>query len=274
MEITITKEEFEGVILAATNSESDVFESVEPYINEAKHQLFTLLMQQGIEALDTNAELLRLSKKFLCEQGFLIAIPHLDIVLTGSGFGVVSNDHVAPASGERVKALTDAVGKAYDYTHTDIIKQLCKVTGWGSNQSVRIIVPHLMWNKRETEKRIGKEMLHSDWMKTSAELYDIQFKLAEQIGHEIFNVILTAECSDECTGRLEMARDLLVMSMANIYRNRKDGRMVTSYMNHMINWFDEVANEYPEYTNSREYQARHIQMHENKKGCPAFFFGV
>lgn len=275
MEITITKEEFEAVILAATNSESDVFESVEPYINEAKHNLYSVLFSQGVAALETNEELLRLSKKFICEQGFIVAIPHLDLVLTGSGFGVVSNDHVAPASGERVKALKEAVEQAHDYTYCDLISELCKVPDWGKNSLKNAFIPHLLWNKRDAEELLGKaDMKHSDWAKTRSELFDIQFKMAEEIGHKIFAVICDAIATASCNERLEMARQQLVQSMANIYRNKKDGRMVTSYMNHIVNWLDQVADEYPEYTESREYQARHFQRHENKKDCPAFFFGV
>jgi len=36
------------------------------------------------------------------------SIPFLDLVLTGSGFGIVSNDNIAPASADRVKALAVA----------------------------------------------------------------------------------------------------------------------------------------------------------------------
>ena len=36
---------------------------------------------------------------------FLRAIPHLDVILTPSGFGIVSNSNIAPASRERVERL-------------------------------------------------------------------------------------------------------------------------------------------------------------------------
>lgn len=275
MEIQVTKEEFEAVILAATNSESDVYESVLPYINESAKDVRMVLLDKGTEALATNVELLRLVKQAMCQNGFLKAIPHLDLVLTGSGFGVVHNDHVTPASGERVKALKEAVEKARDYTFCDLISLLCTVPGWGENRLKTAFIPHILWNKRDAEELLGKaDMKHSDWIKTKSELFDIQFKMAECIGHKIFAVICDDVANNRCDERIELARQFLGQTMANIYRNKKDARMTLSYMNHMVNWFEEAAEQYPEYTESKEYQARHFEGHQNKKDCPAFFFGV
>lgn len=47
-------------------------------------------------------------KPALANFTILEAIPFLDLVLTGSGFGIVSNSNLAPASAERVKNLAEA----------------------------------------------------------------------------------------------------------------------------------------------------------------------
>ena len=42
-------------------------------------------------------------------EAFRRAVPHLDIILTPNGFGIVSNTNIAPASKERINRLLDAL---------------------------------------------------------------------------------------------------------------------------------------------------------------------
>lgn len=52
-----------------------------------------------------SADLLAKIKPALANLAYFEALPFLNLVLTGSGFGVVSNPNMAPASTDRVKAL-------------------------------------------------------------------------------------------------------------------------------------------------------------------------
>ena len=47
---------------------------------------------------------------------FRSAIPHLDIILTPNGFGIVNNSNIAPASKERIERLMVIVEKQRDDT--------------------------------------------------------------------------------------------------------------------------------------------------------------
>jgi hypothetical protein len=53
-----------------------------------------------------NGELLRLAQSATAFKAYLDVIPFLDLVDTETGFGVISNQNVAPASKERVQALS------------------------------------------------------------------------------------------------------------------------------------------------------------------------
>lgn len=55
-----------------------------------------------------DAELLAKVKPVLANFTYFEALPFLNLVLTGSGFGIISNQNMAPASTDRIKAL--AVG--------------------------------------------------------------------------------------------------------------------------------------------------------------------
>lgn len=99
MKIQISKDDFEQSILAATSSHSEVFESVEPHFKESYLRLCQqILGEVGEAALETSEASFELSEelreaviKTVCLDAFLSVVRHLDLVLTPTGFGVVTN---------------------------------------------------------------------------------------------------------------------------------------------------------------------------------------
>jgi hypothetical protein len=73
-----------------------------------------------VVASTPDPKLLRFCENVVCLKGYLDAIPMLDLVETETGFGVTSNQNVAPASQQRVAALT----KGIDIRLSDGIEQL------------------------------------------------------------------------------------------------------------------------------------------------------
>lgn len=64
------------------------------------------LESQLEERSNEDKRLLKLCQRVISVDAFLRSIPEMDLVLTDSGFGVISNQDVAPASKERVANLT------------------------------------------------------------------------------------------------------------------------------------------------------------------------
>jgi hypothetical protein len=60
---------------------------------------------EAIAGDDPPEDLLQKVKPALANLTYLEALPFLNLVLTGSGFGIISNQSMAPASGDRVRAL-------------------------------------------------------------------------------------------------------------------------------------------------------------------------
>ena len=61
---------------------------------------------------------------------FRSAIPHLDIILTPNGFGIVNNSNIAPASKERVERLINSLLDNRDNEIESLLSLLPKETGW------------------------------------------------------------------------------------------------------------------------------------------------
>lgn len=64
-------------------------------------------LETQLERRDSeDAKLLKLCQRVIAVDAFLHSIPEMDLVLTDAGFGVISNQDVAPASKERIANLT------------------------------------------------------------------------------------------------------------------------------------------------------------------------
>ena len=68
---------------------------------------------------------------------FRSAIPHLDIILTPNGFGIVNNSNIAPASKERVERLINSLLDNRDNEIESLLSLLPKETGWTSSDQGR-----------------------------------------------------------------------------------------------------------------------------------------
>jgi hypothetical protein len=109
MDIVIDKQDFEWSLPVGMSAHDEVYESVKPAIDTAlDNYCITLLGDIGIQqvmAAEEGTALKRYFKMMVCIDGFLSVLRQLDLVLTPTGFGIVSNDTVSPASKQRVDAL-------------------------------------------------------------------------------------------------------------------------------------------------------------------------
>lgn len=89
-----------------------------------------------------DSRLLKACQRVIAMEAFLKSIPEVDLVLTDSGFGVISNQDVAPASKERVANLTAGLQARLDESKDRLVSFLMastKYDDWrGSQQFARL----------------------------------------------------------------------------------------------------------------------------------------
>ena len=78
-----------------------------------------------------------LAVQIVAYEAFHRAIPHLDVILTPNGFGIVSNSNVAPASKERVERLLNALIEHRDRLLMQFIPLLISITEWTDTEQCR-----------------------------------------------------------------------------------------------------------------------------------------
>lgn len=219
-------------------------------------------------------------QKFIVNYAMYLAIPHLDLILTTSGFGIVNSGQVAPASKDRVESLRRschlAAFSAYDSligqllgnarikpmvlesvtfcdaTHSLIWteSQLRKITfrsGTDSERSIDSMRPDITRAEHWISERISMaqyESLINDMRKSTVTV--VQLQLLGLLKY----VISLLLAPNESTTAAELA--------------------AKSYFRNVYELMEDNPEEFPEYIASSIYKARQTPLYENKPHDPLF----
>lgn len=273
MKIQISKDDFEQSILAATSSHSEVFESVEKHFEESYQRLSRqILGEVGVEALETSGELREAVIKVVCLDAFLSVVRHLDLVLTPTGFGVVANNEVSPASSSRVEALIEQCRVALLLAQDTVMSHLIDVPGWGSTLQAQQSILTVVWSMegycyltRQTS------MTSRDWISKLAAMQEADATLRKLVSDEqmddIMCLVRGVRDGNEFEGSVRLMLSRCLIMLAN--------DMLSAYSNErarLLRYFDAHLDEFPLYANSSAYKANHFTEFKNEKSKPAFVF--
>lgn len=275
MKIQISKDDFEQSILAATSSHSEVFESVEPHFKESYLRLCQqILGEVGEAALETSDDLREAVIKAVCLDAFLGVVRHLDLVLTPTGFGVVANNEVSPASSSRVEALIEQCRIALIVAQDTVMALLTDVPGWGSTLQAKQGIQTVLWSiegycslTRQTS------MTSKDWMSKLAGMQEADATLRKLVSDEqmddIMCLVRGVREGNEFEGsvRLMLSRSLIMLANDRLsaYSNERA---------RLLRYLDAHLDKFPIYADSSAYKANHFKEFDNEKSKPAFVFNA
>lgn len=275
MKIQISKDDFEQSILAATSSHSEVFESVEKHFKESYLRLSRqILGEVGEAALETSDDLREAVIKAVCLDAFLGVVRHLDLVLTPTGFGVVANNEVTPASAARVEALIEQCRVALIVAQDTVMAHLTDVPGWGSTLQAQQGIQTVEWSMegycyltRQTS------MTSKDWMSKLAAMQEVDATLRKLVSDEqmddIMCLVRGVREGNEFEGSVRLMLSRCLIMLAN--------DMLSAYSNErarLLRYLDEHLDKFPLYADSSAYKANHFKEFNNEKSRPAFVFNA
>ena len=148
MAITFSQEIFEKICSSATHSTAEVYDMIAPHLDDTLQSINCVLLGDMADKLETVPGLEQAVTKLVCLRTYQEQIPQLDLVLTPTGFGVVSNQNLAPASADRVKNLLQQVTNAAEDTY-DRCLELLVGTSWADTAQARINIPNLMYTAKQ-----------------------------------------------------------------------------------------------------------------------------
>lgn len=131
-------------VLATVEGEASLYEKLTPFLETSEEwtvqnfvpdDIFDAIAESSASAEsaaeDTTITALRLPlEKVIAYNAFMDAAPSLDLVLTPNGFGIVSNQNIAPASKERVERLTASLEAERDRNLENMVLRLASRNDW------------------------------------------------------------------------------------------------------------------------------------------------
>ena len=246
---------------------------MEPHFKESYLRLSQqILGEVGEAALETSDDLREAVIKAVCLDAFLGVVRHLDLVLTPTGFGVVANNEVSPASSSRVEALIEQCRVALIVAQDTVMSHLIDVPGWGSTLQAQQGIQTVVWSMegycyltRQTS------MTSKDWMSKLAAMQEADATLRKLVSDEqmddIMCLVRGVREGNEFEGSVRLMLSRCLIMLAN--------DMLSAYSNErarLLRYLDAHLDKFPLYENSSAYKANHFKEFNNEKSKPAFVF--
>lgn len=274
MEITIkiSKEAFDLAIPAAKEPKGTVFAKLEKKINAAIVDIGEdTLGDVGIQFVNDNPESVASwqVKVLASVDVFLHEMRGLDLVLTGSGFGVVSTNDTAPASKIRVDALDGELRVKWLLAHDELLKRCFKIEGWYRQGLVNI--DSLFCFFEHLKRFAGLQApISKDWENAQQSILDADRWLREKISDEFMDEMITQMATDSLSAKNRG----IVYQVRRIIGMAVIGNKGTAYeyFRRLMNTLEGDLESFPTYANSSAFEANHFKPYENRKEDGAFHF--
>ncbi|MBQ2674142.1 MAG: hypothetical protein IJG07_05610 [Prevotella sp.] len=270
--LEISKEKFDAAVPAAKEPKGYIFARMEPFIKEEMELISAnLLGDVGIEAANSEPEG-RLSKLIIsiaCQKAFAEKMRSLDLVITSTGFGVVSTNDTAPASKMRVDALDGELRVSILRHKGFLMSELFKVDGW--YQQAPVPVDSLFYHFFFLTQFAGMESpVAKDWEIAAPLIVEADAFLRKHISDEYMDELIKEMCTDKTTAT---SRGIIHQIRRIIGTNiRGDRKTAEEYFRRLMNTLESDLVTFSTYAGSQAYRVRHQENWENKQDAGAFHF--
>ena len=200
------------------------------------------------------------------------SVPSLDLILTDSGFAVVSNQNLAPASRERVAALLASLRRQASDARDLLLLDLCK-TNWVISPQCKLLRSTILWCPM-LARRYGIEIKETDpqgdYLLTLPAIEQASEMATNIIGQPLMDFLIANQ--DEHTGGTAYAlirENTRKYMAAAVQQNR---RATEAMRQNLLRILEREADDLPQYKESSTYRAAHANNYENKQEDPTFFF--
>lgn len=270
--IKINQEKFEKFVLTATNAEADVFESLQDRIAISTHKLRSKVFGSILDIQKLPDDLTDEVERFICMDAFADAIPMLDLVLTETGFGVVNNQNVSPASRDRVEALRKLVRQSADDSIDNIINLLIGNKDWSESAYASLLVNSLFYTADQLRDHAGKPDAHrSDLLSLRPLIYEAEELIFRTISAQLFGYLM----SQIRANTLKDEEVLLVWTLRKAvgFFINKQGAAFKRELEDAANMLEKYIDQFPVYKDSEVYKVKHFEYYKNEKEDSCYFFG-
>ena len=277
MEITITKSDFEQALPVGAAANDSVYESVKPAIARqlsfSNDALLGVAGMQRMEELGEGSTLVNWYKQLVCLSAFLSVLRQLDLVLTPTGFGVVSNDNLAPASKQRVDALEGELRTQYHKTLAMTLN-LLRSANWGATEQARRFIDHL-YDEYTFFFETHRNATYTDWNNYQTTIEEAEEMLRTKMGDRQMDDILDAFRRAD-GNRLEPYREVIIciIRFTDMWAVKGSATLRQPVYRRLMRILDSEDNKayFKLYRESASYQANHHEAFKNTKNSAGYVF--
>ena len=269
----ITKSEFERILSVATSAHVEVYEKVEPHFTAAYDECKAgVLGDVGTSAAEgeQHEKLTVAVKQWVAIHAFLAVFRQLDLVLTPTGFGVVSTQQMAPASKQRVDALMGHLRDSALRAHGELLFRLRHVDGWGATDQAKENIDTVFYDFRMLQKMQGPAVSHLDWQAAQRLISEADEALRLKLSNQYMDALLDhVRCGTETVDDKPVifhCRHIINLWIAD------DKDAVRLKMRRLLNMLDADLEKYSIYA-EYGYPVNHHENFRNTKDAPAYVFG-
>lgn len=277
MEIIIERTDFERAVPAFRSPTPEVWNKVQRYV-EGCTAAWQALITTDATLPDHVADTLATA---ICLRAAYDAVPQMDLVLTPTGFGIVSNQNTAPASRERVDTLRLQLRRDACQLEDHVLLYLAAhnlMTMLRSRAGSLLWTPSLctLYGIRTPE---GREVLREEFDAMATALHAASARVVDVISPELYAALVKrqyaadAALTPDPSPKEEVYGAALLMARQLMAAHVMHGPGIADHSRHIINYIEAHADQLDEYRLSPTYQARHTTQYENKQTDPSFFFG-
>lgn len=273
----ISRQDLEQAVPAAKTKNDVVFGMLREAIISCYYYFrYSILGDVGeaVALSGENEDLTWCVKKIVCMTAFTNKMSSLDLVLTPTGFGVVSTQDTAPASAQRVSALRNEMLTEVMRARDTLYSMLFKIEGWGLQQfnPSKESLTSLFWRFDFLESHAGfQNATRADWDMVQPKIQDADYMLRRKIGDEYMDSLLKALKCDNVS-----AEDYSIVLRIQTIIGRHvmgDKAIVREMTRTLVDTLEKNIEKYPLYVESEAYKTNHPDVYENTKESPLFIFG-
>lgn len=269
--------------VTAVKREAALFDKMTPFLSATEEWLSDNFTSADVLSVISNLEASHttrmLATQIVAYDAFYRAIPHLDVILTPNGFGIVSNSNVAPASKERVDRLMASLIERRDRLLMQFIRLLVGIEGWTESEQGRFFSA-TMFPNLEVTLRFPRPVSGSRWEKYLA-LRDAVIPIEELFATQYLSKeLLEVLRSEVLTGQYRSKTHRTVCCILQTVELRclaSSDPTASMHFEHgdlsdIVNTIRNKPEEFPEWHSSATAELYSPPVFENKKESKGYWF--
>ena len=266
-------------LFATAQGETPFYDRLLPWLETAERWLFSQFVGDDYAdtflSLDENEPVRLTAAAVVVHEAFMRAVPSLDLVLTPNGFGIVSNQNVAPASRDRVARLIASLETSRDNAIEQLIAYLLRSEEWYQS-AIRQWFTATMFPNIDLANLCGfTEHRWANYLGLRSKAIDIEQRIAEEFvspeqlavfREEVFSTRWDFTLTERChTQIIERLRSVILNVLQGNLLNIQSLRDIVDFMR-------KHEEHFPEFAASDTAKLFTPPIFENKKESSGYFF--